>query len=412
MPKYDLAVAGAGLGGLAVAALMSSNGKKVIVSESGASLDAALGVREFNGFRFFRGASLSYGFEEGGILRSLFTKLGLMHDGLVHPCSYQVALPDRRITVSANQEETYEELKREFPSESETISQFFRDLKKESVHISKNRLAAYFAHRKSALRFIRKYHFSTEFMIFLDIRSRFFYQRPIDQLPVAKLITLCETLPTKFPGGIQKLAEQLLALLRKNGAEVRFGEAPSEIAFKYDHAIAIRTGQNVVEASTVLLDTPHPQVSMLYLGIPDDVVPVSMAQDVLYLPDYARPEQFLGISLSAEDDVALAPMRARALTISLRSKSPSNFRSDQSALIEPLADIIPFLNENLFFIEPSQPTAPSFNLPDDIIFKPVRPSEPSLLSKASRRNLYMLQDDQCQPMELMTVVQKFVADML
>ena len=117
MAKYDLAVLGAGLGGLAVAALLSRNGKKVIVLASGDSLDAALGVREFEGFRFFRDAPLFYGFEEDGILTGLFDRLGLVYDGLASPSRYQVALPDRRITVFANQEETYEELKREFPRE-------------------------------------------------------------------------------------------------------------------------------------------------------------------------------------------------------------------------------------------------------------------------------------------------------
>ena len=78
--------------------------------------------------------------------------------------------------MSANQEETYEELKREFSCERETIAHFFRDLEKEAAHISKSLLAAYFARRKSAAKFIRKYHFSPEFTIFLDIQSRFFYQ--------------------------------------------------------------------------------------------------------------------------------------------------------------------------------------------------------------------------------------------
>ena len=411
MAKYDLAVLGAGLGGLAVAALMSSNGKKVIVLESGDSLDAALGVREFEGFRFFRDAPLSYGFEEGGIFTGLFARLGLVHDGLTSPSRYQVALPDRRITVSANQEETYEELKREFPRERETIAHFFRDLKKEAAHISKSRLAAYFARRTSAAKFIRKYHFSAEFTIFLDIQSRFFYQRPIDQLPTAQFITLCTTPPTRFAGGIQKLADQFLARLRKNGGEIRFGETPPEIVTSFGRVIGIRTGQNVVEAGTVLLDVPDTQVPMYYLGIHDLVVPVSMEQDVLYLPDYARPQAFLSISLSAKDDVASAPVKSRALTVSLRSAG--NFAGDQSALIAPLADIMPFLNDNMFFVKPSQPAAPSFILPNDVTFKPIRSSAGlSLLAKASRRNLYMLHDAQYQPMELMTAVQKFVADMV
>ena len=189
VPKYDLAVAGAGLGGLAVAALMSRSGKKVIVLESGASLDAALGVREFDGFRFFHGPTLSYGFEEGGAFHEIFSKLDNAPPELLkHAHRFQVALPDRRITVSANQEETHDELKREFPREIQSIEKFYRDLKKEAARIMKSRMAAYFAKLKSATGFIGKYHFSSEFTIFLEIQSRFFFRKPLSQLSLTKLL--------------------------------------------------------------------------------------------------------------------------------------------------------------------------------------------------------------------------------
>ncbi len=201
VPKYDLVVAGAGLGGLAVAALMSRSGKKVSVLESGASLDAALGVREFDGFRFFHGPTLSYGFEKGGAFQEIFAKLGNAPEELNNARCFQVALPDRRITVSANQEETHDELKREFPREIQLIEKFYRDLKKQAARITKSRIAAYFAKRKSAAGFIGKYHFSREFTIFLEIQSRYFFRKPLSQLSLAKLTTLIETMPVRFPAG-------------------------------------------------------------------------------------------------------------------------------------------------------------------------------------------------------------------
>lgn len=411
VPKYDLAVAGAGLGGLAAAALMSRSGKKVIVLESGASLDAALGVREFDGFRFFHGPTLSYGFEEGGAFHEIFAKLGNTPEVLKHAHRFQVALPDRRITVSANQEETHDELKREFPREIQSIEKFYRDLKKEAERIMKSRLFAYFAKLKSATGFIGKYHFSREFTIFLEIQSYFFFRKPLSQLSLTKFIILFETMPTRFHDGTRALADRLLAVLQKSGGDITFGEGPAEIAFKNGRPVSVKSGKHMIETDTILLSAPHQPPPTYFLGILDDVVPEGMAQDVLYLPDYARPDEFLAISVSADSDISSAPMSARALTVSLRS--PHGPQRDQDALIGPLAEIVPFLNENVFFIEPSQVISPSFKLADNVTFKPVRSSDKQpLLFKTSKRHLYMLHDSQYLPLELMTAVHKFVASML
>jgi hypothetical protein len=411
VPTYDLAVAGAGLGGLAVAALTSRNGKKVTVFESGASLDAALGVREFDGFRFFHGPTLSYGFEEGGAFQKIFAKLGSAPEVLNHAHCFQVALPDRRITVFTNQEETHDELKREFPREIQTIEKFYHDLKKQAERISKSRIKAFFSNRRSAAGFIGRYNFSREFAIFLDIQSRYFFRQPLTQLSLAKLVTLIETMPIRFSGGTKELADRLLAELRKNGGDVTFGEGPVEIAFRTGRPIGVKTDQHLIEADSILLDSPHQPPPTYFLGILDDVVPMGMAQDVLFLPDYARPDEFLCISVSADNDVSAAPMSARALTVSLNSSNSSP--RDQDAVIGPLAEVVPFLEENVFFIEPSPVISPSFKIADDITFKPMRSSDKEpLLFRTSKRHIYMLRDMQYMPQELMTMADKFAATIL
>ncbi|HET7318397.1 MAG TPA: NAD(P)-binding protein [Nitrospirota bacterium] len=79
MSTYDLAVVGAGLGGLAAAALFSAKGKKVLVSSPHASLAEALGVMAADGFLFPSGPVLLYGFEPGGAFNQLFRDSGI-HD--------------------------------------------------------------------------------------------------------------------------------------------------------------------------------------------------------------------------------------------------------------------------------------------------------------------------------------------
>jgi phytoene dehydrogenase-like protein len=410
LPKYDLTVAGAGLGGLTVAALMCRSGKKVIVLESSASLDTALGVREFDGFHFFQGPTLSYGFEQGGVFFEIFAELGNTPEVLKHVNRFQIALPDRRITVSADKEETHDELKREFPGEIQAIEKFYNDIKNESERIMKSKIATYFAKRKSVAGFIGKYHFSREFTIFLDMQSRFFFRKPLSQLSLTKLITLCESMPTRFLGGTRALADRVLAELRKSGGDITFGEGTAEIAFNNGRPVGVKTNQRMIEANSILLDAPH-QPPTYFLGILDDVVPVGMEQDVLYLPDYTRSDEFLFISASADNDISSAPMSTRALTVSLRSSN--NRQRDQDDLIGPLAEIIPFLDENVFFIEPSPVIATSFKLSDDVTFKPIWSSDmPPLLFKTSKRHLFMLHDSLSMPLELMTAVRKFVATIL
>jgi len=117
MPKYDVAIVGAGLGGLAAAALLSGRKKRVIVLERSGSLDRALGVYEKDGYTSCAAPTYSYGFEQGGAFHELSSNLGIVHSVSVQSPCYQVALPDHRITIYADQGETLEELRREFPGE-------------------------------------------------------------------------------------------------------------------------------------------------------------------------------------------------------------------------------------------------------------------------------------------------------
>ncbi len=410
MPKYDLIVVGAGFGGIAVAGLVSRSGKKVIVLEAGASLDAALGAREFDGFHFFQSPALSYGFEQGEAFYEIFTKLTNTHEALKHVRRFQVALPDRRITVSEDKEETHDELKREFPREIQSIERFYRDIKDELAHITKSRIAAYFAKQKTATGFIGKYHFSREFKIFLELQSRFFFRKPLSKLSLAKLITLCEAMPTRLHGGTRALADRFLADLPKSGGDIVFGTGAAEIAFKNGRLVGVKTDQQLFETDSILLNVPHQQQPTYFLGILDDVVPVGMEQDLLYLPDYTKADEFFFVSVSDDNDISSAPMSARALTVSLGTSITRE--REQDDLIGPLADIIPFLDENVFFIEPSPVISTSFKLYNDVTLKPIRSSSaPPLLFKTSKRHLYLLHDTQYMPLELMTAVRKFVATM-
>jgi len=391
VPKYDLAVVGAGLGGLAATAMLSKKNKKAIVIEPGNAVGGALRTFEKGGFVFTTGPALSFGFERGGAIQDLYENLGVSHNAsLLSPC-YQVALPDRRITVYAEQGETLEELRREFPNEIDAIARFYRDLKKKSIRNIKNRFFAYLSSRISAGRFIRRYSFSRELIAFLDIQSRYFFSQTVDDISLASLITLCDTAPLMVQGGFRKIVRQMVDVLLKNGGEVRYQVPLAQISFNDKQMKGVSTPQGFVESAFVLLNTEQQQRErMLLIGIRNEVVPIGMLANVIGLADYSFPERFYALTLSDPDDETAAPKGMRTLTASFQ---PWFATQSQDELMRVISGLIPFLDEFLVFSELYKPESHSYAVPTEVSFKPIRTQNSQmLLSRSSKRGLYMLLD--------------------
>ncbi len=220
MPKYDVAIIGAGLGGLAAAALLSSKKKKVIVLERNGPGERAVGVYEKDGYTSSAAPTLSYGFERGGAFYELSSALGLVHSVSVQSPCYQVALPDHRITVYADQGETLEELRREFPRDITMLIKFYQELHRLAEKLLTNRLSAFLTKHRSAAWFIGRYRFSRELTAFFDIQSLYFFQRRIADLSLVNLIALCDTPPLYLEGGFKKFADQMSSSILHHGGEI------------------------------------------------------------------------------------------------------------------------------------------------------------------------------------------------
>jgi phytoene dehydrogenase-like protein len=408
VPKYDLVVVGAGLGGLAATALLSKKNKKAIVVEPGEVVGGALRTLEKDGFVFTTGPALSFGFERGGAFQELYETLGIPHSASVLSPCYQVALPDRRITVYAEVSETQEELRREFPQEIDAIGAFYHDLRTETLRSSKNRVAAYLSKRRKAGTFIRKYRFSPELMAFFDIQSLVFFHQHVADISLASLILLFDTAPLAMQGGLKKLLDQMLDVILKNGGEVRYCMPFPEIVFRNGRAIGLKTPQDLAEADTILLNTEQQQHgSALFIGIRDEVVPVGMSQVVLCLPDYAQPSQFFTLSLSPKDDISTAPKGMRALTASF--PDGQHTLHGNNALIQQVGKLIPFLRELLIFCEEYAPASRSYTVPEGVTFKPVRTSDGQpMLSRSSQKNIYLLADGWGAPLQTIRAAQRLV----
>jgi glycine/D-amino acid oxidase-like deaminating enzyme len=406
VPKYDVAVVGAGLGGLAVAALLSSKNKRIIVIERGASLNGAVGAYARDGYSFCASPALSYGFDRGGAFYTLSASLGIVHSVSMRSPCYQVALPDHRITIFADQGETIEELRREFPNEVNTLTKFYQDLHRLAGKMVRSRLSAYLTRHRSAAGFIREYRFSRELTAFFDIQSLYFFQRHIAELSLVDLITLCDTPPHYLEGGFKKLADQLHSTILQLGGEILYDQTIDEFAVK-GTTVGIKAKQEVVEADTMLLNLSHDDSSTIFMGLRETVIPVGMCPEVLYLPDYRSPGDFFTLSLGAKDDVSSAPKGMRALSISFRSEQ--NNADDKQALMGHLNRLIPFLNDHLVFSEEHRNSDEGIGLPEGVTFKPLRPGHgDSLLFRGSKKNIYLLKNAQTAPLQVMSEVNRFV----
>jgi phytoene dehydrogenase-like protein len=245
-------------------------------------------------------------------------------------------------------------------------------------------------------------------MTFFDVQLEYFTQQPSAESSLASLLLLCDSPPLYFHGGFKKIADQLYSVILQEGGEIRYREPSPRIATKNGRAIGIETAQGMIEADVILLDrVPPRQPAALFVALHEEVVPVGMAEEVLYLPDYARPREFISLSLSRTDDEAAAPEGMRALYASFRGQRIPP--EDKEGLIARIGELIPFLKDYVVFAEQYQGVDEGIVVPADISFKPLRSTdEMSLLSRGSHKNVYMLDDVQQAPPRVLSAVQQFV----
>ena len=115
--RYDVAVVGAGMGGLAAACLLARTGRSVALLERASRPGGASQAFTPEGYRFDIGATLLVGFGPGGSLARLCESLGIGLDVKECEPALQVALPKHRIGLYAAPESWWREVRREFPQE-------------------------------------------------------------------------------------------------------------------------------------------------------------------------------------------------------------------------------------------------------------------------------------------------------
>jgi phytoene dehydrogenase-like protein len=114
---YDVAVVGAGLGGLTTAGLLARAGRSVILLERSQRAGGVCQDLEIDGHRFEVGTTFLSGFGPGGPLAMLCQRLGVSLP--IKECDpvFQVALPNHRVGLWTQPESWRREIRREFPDE-------------------------------------------------------------------------------------------------------------------------------------------------------------------------------------------------------------------------------------------------------------------------------------------------------
>jgi glycine/D-amino acid oxidase-like deaminating enzyme len=404
VPKFDLAVVGAGLGGLVAAALAARRGKLTVVLEPGDAAGGVLGAYQNDGFHFFSGPHISFGFERDGSVQRLGESLGIALDASLHSPCYQVALPDRRITVYAEHSEMLEELSREFAPEIDGIAKFYRELRRLATRMTKSSISSFLLRRKTARGFIRRYHFSREFTAFLEVQSLFFFGRRAAELSLPSLVTLCDTRPFAVHGGFTRIAEQMVEVILKNRGEIRHGVRLPEIGLKNGRPAGLSTPQETLDARAVLLNTEQqPGGAVLFLGVQNNVIPAGMLHNVICLADYSHPEDFFTLAVSPKDDEYAAPKGMNTLTASFPARSAHPTHDD---LVHAVGALVPFLKDFVVLTGAYEPASRVYTVPGGISYKTLRmPDNPTLVRRYSGGNVYLLADGSATPVQEIAAAQ-------
>jgi hypothetical protein len=391
--KYDVAIVGAGIAGLCTAALLSSAGRKVFLADQSDRPGGAVMPIEKDGMLLSPGPDITYGFERSGAFQSLHAALGIDRDVAGRPARYQVALPDHRITVAPQNEETLEELRREFPREIDTVVRLYRDSGKISLRIATSRLFAYLSGKRSASAFLQRYRLSPGLISFYDIQSRFFFRKPISDLSLRTLVLMLHTPPEHLSGGGSMLASRLLAHSRDRGTDVHLNEPWPEMLFHGRRLTAIRTAQGTVDARTFIVNTSWPgDAYTMIFGIRADVLPVRMENTVICQHDYRNPRVWNALTISPGSPGKPTTSAIQTLTASFCTAGAADI--ERESLMDKIRSTIPFFSDFIVTADDRPAEKRCFLLPENIPMKKKRghADMPPLPFPTDVKNLILLPD--------------------
>ncbi len=288
MPKYDVAVIGAGLSGLTCASLLAKRGLKVAVIDKNFKPGGSCGIFKRDLSTFEQGTSMLYGFGKKGFNPHyfLFNCLEEQINILKHDILYSVIYDGKKIRFWEDTERFSEELAALFPSQLENLKKFYRDFKKMYYNVMIEN-PAYEApdetNLKLALKKFARHPLSyAKFMSFLNKNTKELLEKYFDDPEIFKFFnkltsTYCYTTVEEtpailsaimfvnnheggsfFPAGSTLFLTGILEkVIEENDGEMIYEQEVKEIVIEGKKATGVRLedGRVIETASTVYSGT-------------------------------------------------------------------------------------------------------------------------------------------------------------
>ncbi|MGL4609227.1 MAG: phytoene desaturase family protein [Trueperaceae bacterium] len=130
LTQADAVVIGAGIAGLTAAAMLVKRGHKVVVLERDVHPGGCAAGWSQDGYRFAVGATVAMGFEQGGVHRKIYDKLGLEPHYVEVSPAIRVHLLDRTVEVKTKHNEWFKEVAEKFPGQTERKLAYWREVQR------------------------------------------------------------------------------------------------------------------------------------------------------------------------------------------------------------------------------------------------------------------------------------------
>ncbi|ASQ89801.1 amine oxidase [Prosthecochloris sp. GSB1] len=364
-------VVGAGVGGLATAALLARKGFDVTVFERQGSPGGCASTFMREGYRFDAGATVGCGFQKNGPLDILGAELGIRWPLMNCPVAWQYVSADVGLELSASKQQLLER----FPSsrfyweEQERVASLlwrlssdvmpwppagfgdYRALIAKAFSARASALPLFRLMNASALQWLSFYGLESDpaFLRFIDAQLLISVQATAEQasaLNAAIALDLPARGTHRLTGGIGRVAGELARSLQQSGGRVFCGRGVSAIRIegKRAHSVTTDDGETIAadivvanvmpEALDSLLGkrsvhspgagkTSRPEWSafVLYLGVAEKIFSGAADHMQVVEPDGPLGEgRSIFVSVSPSDDSLRAPEGYRAVTVSTHTR--------------------------------------------------------------------------------------------
>jgi len=406
---YDAVLVGASLGTLVLAALLARRGQRVLLLESSSRPRGACSTFSKDRYTFESFPVLFWGLERDGALHRLLEDLGIdrnLEEEMFLPLdpSYQVLVPNHRLSFYRDQGLFFQELGREFPAELPALANLYDELdaldrrwadsfgghpftpppqEEKPFSALGNSLSLFYNQwlGRTLSRTLRRLNLAGAVERFFDLQTLYFSGRPARSTSFLSAALLCGVRRRgccTVKGGAPALVALLEDVIRRGGGEITYESTVERLVSDRHRVLGVRAtyGGVCVEitGNWVILNgqSPHsPQLlasgnpgtlpgqkvsaCSLFLGVDDRVVPEPMASHVLFLPDSgtsARPPREFFLSVSPPWDASRSPQGKRALTVMAYLEEPPPLAHPEGRdltcaevqdLLGNLEDLFPFL---------------------------------------------------------------------